>query len=294
MSTDQAPIVVGVDGSRASDRAVRYAAGQAALRKAPLRVICAYTWPPNLSALPMYIAVPGVDIAELRKSAERTAETAVAQAMAVAEDVEIDGAAIEGMTPSVLVAESAHARLVVVGSRQLRAVGSFVLGSVGDAVATHAACPVVVTRGDQDSTPADGAIVIGIDYADAPDALLRFGFDEAAVRAAPLRVVLCWHPDLGTSSRLLRQAADEARLLAEVWLSDALIVWRNKYPDVIVDARLVDDHPVVGLIEQSAGQQLLVVGSHDRNALAATLLGSVSRGVLHHATCPVAVVPIKG
>jgi len=58
--------------------------------------------------------------------------------------------------------------------------------------------------------------------------------------------------------------------------------------------KVINEYPVIGLVGQFRGQGLLVVGSHGGNALAATLLGSVSRGVLHHATCPVTVVPIKG
>jgi nucleotide-binding universal stress UspA family protein len=53
---------------------------------------------------------------------------------------------------------------------------------------------------------------------------------------------------------------------------------------------VVRDHPVAGLVAASAGQDLLVVGSRSGHARVAALLGSVSQGVLHHATCPVAVV----
>jgi nucleotide-binding universal stress UspA family protein len=54
---------------------------------------------------------------------------------------------------------------------------------------------------------------------------------------------------------------------------------------------VVREHPVAGLVSEAAGAHLLVVGAHGRHALAGTLLGSVSQGVLHHATCPVAVIP---
>jgi nucleotide-binding universal stress UspA family protein len=52
----------------------------------------------------------------------------------------------------------------------------------------------------------------------------------------------------------------------------------------------VRDHPVAALVAAATAQDLLVVGSHSRHARVAAMLGSVSQGVLHHATCPVAVV----
>jgi nucleotide-binding universal stress UspA family protein len=293
MTTDRAPVVVGVDGSPAGDRALRYATSEAALRNVPLRVVSAYAWPPNLSLVPTYNADPSADVAELGKVADRIILQSIAQVTAIAPDIEVDGAAIEGRTPAVLVAESERARLLIVGSRQLHAVGSFILGSIGDAAVTHAVCPVVITRGYDDPLDREGAIVVGIDYGDSSEAVLEFAFEEAALHRVPVRVVLCWHPDLGTSWRMLRQVAAEARVRAEVWLSNELAGWQQKHSDVVVESMLVDDHPVAGLIAVSLDERLLVVGSRGRNALAETLLGSVSRGVLHHAACPVAVVHIR-
>jgi len=83
-------------------------------------------------------------------------QNAVAQATAIAQDLQVDGAAIEGIAPSVLAAESARAQMLFLGSRQLNAFGFFLLGLVGDAVATHAVCPVVIIRGEGDSFDADG------------------------------------------------------------------------------------------------------------------------------------------
>jgi nucleotide-binding universal stress UspA family protein len=78
----------------------------------------------------------------------------------------------------------------------------------------------------------------------------------------------------------------------EAWLSEALAGWREKYPDVPVRRpEVIREHPTAGLVMASAAQYLLVVGNRGRHALAGTLLGSVSQGVLHRANCPVAVIP---
>ena len=66
--------------------------------------------------------------------------------------------------------------------------------------------------------------------------------------------------------------------------------WQEKFPDVAVVHKVVLGHPVPMLVSRAADARLLVVGSHGRGAVRSVLMGSVSHGVLHHASCPVAVV----
>jgi nucleotide-binding universal stress UspA family protein len=76
----------------------------------------------------------------------------------------------------------------------------------------------------------------------------------------------------------------------ELALAESLAGWSEKYPDVEVDRRVVLGQPVQTLVDAADGAQLLVVGSRGRGAVRSALLGSVSHGVAHLATCPVAVV----
>ena len=72
--------------------------------------------------------------------------------------------------------------------------------------------------------------------------------------------------------------------------ADRLTPWRSRYPEVpmVEDVRCVQ--PVEALAGASDHSDLIVVGSHGRGAIRTMVLGSVSRGVLHHAHCAVAVV----
>jgi len=61
-------------------------------------------------------------------------------------------------------------------------------------------------------------------------------------------------------------------------------------PDIEVERKLLRSHPVAVLLEtaESAGAQLVVTGGR-RHRLPGVVVGSVARGVLHHATIPVAI-----
>jgi nucleotide-binding universal stress UspA family protein len=73
-------------------------------------------------------------------------------------------------------------------------------------------------------------------------------------------------------------------------VGELLAGWHEQYPDVELRRHLVRGHPVGTLVGESRGAEMLVVGSRGRGGFKGLLLGSVSRRLLHAASCPVAVV----
>lgn len=134
-------VVVGIDGSRAAHRALRWAADEASLRGIELDVIHAWSVPAMASS---WAPVPQPGIVEL----ERASHELVAETLA---DVDLGGlvprvAVTHGPPGPVLVDASRGADLVVVGSRGLGGFKELLLGSVGQHVSHHATCPTVVLR----------------------------------------------------------------------------------------------------------------------------------------------------
>lgn len=292
MQADLRPVVVGVDDSPGSAAALTWASADAATRPAPLRIVCAYQWLPSYLPLPGVTVAPELDAGQMRRTAQGIIGRAIERVGAPdphRTEIRVSGDAVEGRAASVLVAASEDAALVVLGSRHLGAVGSAVLGSVGAAVAARAACPVVVVRGPAGDPVEDARVIVGVDGTDAADDVLRFAFSYASRHRVGLQAVLCWRPD--PLATMIWRPEPPVPIQAEARLSEILAGWREQFPEVVVHQVVIRDHPVAGLVAASTAQQLLVVGSRTKQAMLGTLLGSVSQGVLHHATCPVAVLP---
>lgn len=289
MQSGRRPVVVGVDGSSGADTAVDWAAVEAHSRDVPLRLVCVLGPALGYGTLPMYSSLPAPERDRAHTLAEGILSVVSDRVAGLAPDLEVQREVRDGDAVPVLVEESAAAATLVLGSRRLGALASAALGSVGTAVAGRAKCPVVVIRGPEGLAGEGPSVVVGVDAREASEAALGYAFEVTARRGLPLRAVLCWRPD--PLAEMMWRPAPPAPERAAAWLSEALAGWRERFPDVPVHSSVIREFPVAGLVLESTSQALLVVGTRGRHALAGTLLGSVSQGVLHHANCPVAVVP---
>ena len=135
-------IVVGVDGSEASKRALSWALEEAALRGSPLRVLHAWLG----SAPPAAIDAiqrehPDIDVAAEPRSFLRGVVDEVAGPSPA---VDISQEVVQSTAASMLLAASRQADLLVVGSRGVGGFHGLLLGSVSLQCAHHAGCPVVI------------------------------------------------------------------------------------------------------------------------------------------------------
>ena len=148
-------IVVGVDGSKASQRALEWAARQASLEGAELEVVHAYEYETPWMAYASYEGMTREQVEGLRAEMEGGKEAAHRHAQAMVDgqvadlpdDLRVQAVAVETRRPAeVLVERSSDADLLVVGSRGRGGFKGLMLGSVSQQCATHASCPVVIIR----------------------------------------------------------------------------------------------------------------------------------------------------
>lgn len=285
-------VVVGVDGSAASIGAVAYAANTAATRGIPLLLVTSYTMPAAMFAEGMIPPQPVYD--ELERECQPIIEKARATAAEVAPDIEVSHAVVEGNPAQVLIDYSRKAKLIVLGSRGLGGIKGMVLGSVSAAVASHAFCPIVVTREDTDDPGRSGPVVVGIDGSEISAKATEWAFAEASARATPLIAVHTWmDPQVQAAAAGISLTEDDWKQLEDQQLqtlSERLAGFSDRYPDVEVQRFVTRDRAVRALVEQATNAQLVVVGSHGRGGFAGMVLGSTSRALLQAAPCPVMVV----
>jgi len=274
---DPRPVVVGVDGSSTAVAAARWAAGEAALRVSPLRVVHAAGGHEGCASA-------GRDAQEIVDAAVTAAVDAVDPAVPVTSEV-LSRAAVPQ-----LVEESQNAQLLVLGNHGAGGVGAALVGSVARSVIPRSACPVVLVRQDQGGNPG-GRVVVGVDHRGTSDAALSFGFEVARARGVELVVVHAWRETVFGFEILLPDYAPTLVAAHRRWLAARLAAWRRDYPDVAVREVARMRRAAPALVDAAAGAALLVVGCRRRGALRALVAGSVGQAALRGAECPVAVVP---
>ena len=282
-------IIVGVDGSPASDIATEWAARDAALRNVPLTVV---------HVLPPTDIGPWVDVAisaEFWVQRERDADRIVADAMRVVNDVTSDDPdfvaehrVVTGAAVPTLVDMSKDAEMVVVGCRGLGGVKGLLLGSVSSGLVHYAHCPVAVIHDEEPVTnySVGAPVVVGVDGSPASERATAIAFDEASRRGVELVAVHTW---MNSADFGVDVVHDGAAAQAEEELAQRLAGWGERYPDVVVSRVVGQDNPAHRLLAASEGAQLLIVGSHGHGGFAGLLLGSVGSSIVHASRIPVIV-----
>ncbi|HUY48762.1 MAG TPA: universal stress protein [Streptosporangiaceae bacterium] len=291
------PVVVGMDGSQESFRAVEWAAREAVLHQTALRIVSVRAYPPQ--AVPGW-ATSGMLAQLTHRAAERALAVAAERATEMAPGLVIETSLLPGSPAQVLAGTARDAFLLVVGTRGAGGFSALVLGSVCRYVATHALCPVVVAR--QESMVTHREIVVGVDGPGQSAAALGFAFEEAALRKARLLVVHAVLSFPAAIRALVTLTGAERAALgqrdrlagAAVWLDAMLAGWKDKYPQVQTGVDVTDAHPGQVLAGESARADLVVLGRHTARGPRGSGVGSVTHAVLSHAHGPVASVPATG
>jgi nucleotide-binding universal stress UspA family protein len=140
-----------------------------------------------------------------------------------------------------------------------------------------------------------GPIVTGIDGSEQALRAVDWAAREAVLRGSPLRIVSAVElPPRMAIERPGRSGpgtvADTQRLDRDRALAAAAQRAAAVAPDLLVDVDTLTGPPARAVAEAGSGASMLVVGSRGGGAFTALILGSVSRYVAAHASCPVVVV----
>jgi nucleotide-binding universal stress UspA family protein len=281
-------IVVGIDDSPAARAAVQWAARDAELRNVPLTLVHAVS--PEVSTW-LRTPVPAGVLRWQQEHGRRLVDEALKLVEAASRRGGPAGIHTEILSSAAvptLIGLSKDADRLVTGAQGSGRWPGRLLGSVSSALLRHAHCPVAIIH-DDPSTPGagQGPVLLGIDGSPASEPATAIAFDEASRRNAGLVALHAWSDlDLSEWPELDWPTTQSA---AEEVLAERLAGWQEQYPDVAVSRTVVQAQPARRLVQQSAGAQLVVVGSRGRGGFAGMLVGSVGEAVAQMAQPPVIV-----
>ncbi|MDQ0957196.1 nucleotide-binding universal stress UspA family protein [Streptomyces sp. B4I13] len=285
-------LTVGLDGSPESLAAAHWAADEAQRRKLTLRLL--HAWPllaPEPTAVPSEI--------DQNYWAKRLVHNAQTELQAHHPGLTVVGNLVADDAQDTLIQAASESEMLVLGSRGLTPVESYFLGDISMSVVASAEGPVVLVRADKPAggpstseSGAAGGVVVGLKLRGPCDDLLEFAFTSAAARGVPLRAVhgraipihayAPWGVDHTVTQEIIQDVQKH--------LSRALRPWREKFPGVAVTDDIRLESPARVVVAAAEGAELLIVGRRSHHA-PAPRLGSVAQAAVHHAHCPVAVIP---
>ncbi|WP_020139534.1 universal stress protein [Streptomyces sp. 351MFTsu5.1] len=285
------PLVVGVDGSDSSLVALDWAADEAARQGLPLRLVYASLWERYEDVVP----ARDLDRPSEQVMAENIVGTAVERVQRRSPEVKVSADVVPEEAADALLRAGHDASALVTGSRGRGELKGLLLGSVGLTVAARAHCPVIVVRGDKAGVEGSHErILLGVGEPASGAEAVRFAFREAAARGGVLDVVRAWRCPAHESADEPRLAEDPAHLHEEraVAQLDALLHDAvADHPGVQVSRHTVEGPARKVLLNRTAAADLVIVGARRRTGHFGLQLGRVSHTLLHHAHCPVAIVP---
>lgn len=288
-SSPTVAVVVGVDPSENSRAALEWAADEARLRGAVLRI--GHSWSMQPYRVPEAYEH---DMAEESRKAARAFLDGEAEEMRQrhpdlrVESELLEEAPIDGL---LRMAAADGASLVVTGRRGLNPCLRFLLGSVSESLVAH--CPVPAVLVPVEGAPAPNApVVVGV-APGAPEPV-ELAFAEAERRGVRLKVIRTWNHAQAFPDDLVVPPEDDARYNAAETkdLETLLAPSRAGHPTVSVEIQVAPGSPEEAIVEASKDASLVVVGAHRRRSRHFSFpVGRVAHRVLHLAHAPVVVVP---
>lgn len=281
-----AGVVVAIDGTTGSDGALRYGVEQARARGCEVRLV--HVGPLYEASTSMLPYIPHLtDEAAVAILAE--AETKAAQFF---DQVKVTTELRNGSRIRDLLDASEDAELLVLGRETHTGIERLLSGATTAAVVARSTVPTCVIPSDWTANPETGRVVVGLRAAEHTDELFASAFKAATAHAATIEVVHAWKmPDPYIDSIESHDHATAWMAAGTDMIERALSPWRDRYPDIIVDVRVVHADPARALLAAAEGATLLLLLRRPTPKLLGPHLGGTARRVIAAATCPVDVLP---
>jgi nucleotide-binding universal stress UspA family protein len=260
-------LVVGLDGSADSRRALRWAASLADRAGVEVRVVEASS-DPSETADRTVDGIRGV-VAEVLGEVPSFVSVETLRGPAA-------GAILRTVGPDTV---------LVLGSRGRGGFAGLLLGSVSRECIEHARCPVVIAREDHPPTAEDGVILVGKDGSENSVRALEWASSVGQLTGAAVVALYAWRPTSSeVNPRLHQRLRTEARADVEQWIADG---------SHQAESLEVEGEPRTKLVElaERTDAKLIVVGRRGTSRLRGLRAGGVSSYLVSNCPTTVAVVP---